>query len=528
LPTHYDNQFTRTHGDHRLPWVRWYARNTMIIHADILDWCNTYDGPKFHAAMMDAPYELREIPESELDAIIANMDYETGAKGFMGRKWDGTGLVFRPALWRAIAAHLHPGAFLFVAGGTLNDDLICLAMRRAGLRKHHKALAWSYGSGFPKATRIDTQVDAAAGVERETISTRKHAPKWAAAELGYREKDNGYNSRERESFDVTAPATDLARRWEGHRYGMQCLKPSVEPILVFQKPYVGRPVDCITTTGAGALNIDAGRLATADDTGRKTGRLFGGMVNPGGIVGGETEAHELGRWPANLVLGHAPDCTADQCVPACAVRRLGEQSGERPSGGANLCMSGPNTDRIKTDGRDGDTGSASRYFFNADWTLDRLEAADPVFYCAKASTAEREAGLAGFSPTTVDDGRTTPIDNPYLRGETTRRNTHATIKPLSLNRHLASLLLPPPDYGPRRLLIPFGGVYSEGIGAELAGWEEVVAVELEAEHVAIGQARLAWWREMARKLGTDDPATILAMADDTAEATTIFDLLDAA
>jgi DNA modification methylase len=125
--------------------------------------------------------------------------------------------------------------------------------------------------------------------------------------------------------------------------------------------------------------------------------------------------------------------------------------------------------------------------------LDRLDAADPVRYVAKASTAEREAGLDGWERTTVDDGRQTPIDNPYLRGETQRRNTHPTIKPIDLCRYLATLLLPPAAYGPRRLLVPFSGSGSEMIGAGLAGWEFVQGIELEAEHVAIARARLAWW-----------------------------------
>ena len=101
--------------------------------------------------------------------------------------------------------------------------------------------------------------------------------------------------------------------------------------------------------------------------------------------------------------------------------------------------------------------------------------------------------MDAFEPTTVDDGRQTPIDNPYLRGETQRRNTHPTVKPIDLCRYLATLLLPPAAYGPRRLLVPFSGSGSEMIGAGLAGWEHVQGIELEAEHVAIAAARLAWW-----------------------------------
>jgi hypothetical protein len=224
---------------------------TYILHqGDVLQWAAQYEGPPFHAALMDAPYEI----------------------AFMGREWDNSGVAFQAETWRAVARHLLPGAFLFVFAGTVNDDLISVAMRQAGLRKHHKMLSWSYGSGLQKSTRMDDKIDRRAGAQRQVLRTRKHAPKFAAAEFGYREKDNGYNSRERESFEETAPATDMAQTWAGHRYGLQLLKPAIEPILVFQKPYSGDALASITATGAGALNIDGARIAPGEAAGRQTSR----------------------------------------------------------------------------------------------------------------------------------------------------------------------------------------------------------------------------------------------------------------
>lgn len=141
----------------------------MIIQADILTWAATYDGPKFHALLCDAPYHLTEITArfGAEDAAPAQYGkdgaFQRLSKGFMGKRWDGVGedgigIAFNSEMWRAVAQHLHPGAYLFVFAGTLNDDLISMAMRAAGLRKHHKALAWGYSQGFPKATRIDTAV----------------------------------------------------------------------------------------------------------------------------------------------------------------------------------------------------------------------------------------------------------------------------------------------------------------------------------------------------------------------------------
>ena len=46
---------------------------------------------------------------------------------------------------------------------------------------------------------------------------------------------------------------------------------------------------------------------------------------------------------------------------------------------------------------------------------------------------------------------------------------------------------------PGAYLFAFGGSGSEAIGAGLAGWDEVVMVEMEEEYCAIAEARLAHW-----------------------------------
>ena len=108
-----------------------------IDTADILDWCASYDGPPFHAVLCDAPYEI----------------------AFMGRKdWDGTGVSFRPETWAAIAEHLHPGALLFVFAGSRTYHRIACALEDAGLAIC-QPISWLFGSGFPKASQISSQLD---------------------------------------------------------------------------------------------------------------------------------------------------------------------------------------------------------------------------------------------------------------------------------------------------------------------------------------------------------------------------------
>src|SRR5699024_9930838 len=68
---------------------------------------------------------------------------------------------------------------------------------------------------------------------------------------------------------ITAPATDLARKWDG--WGTS-LKPSHEPIIVVRKPLIdadtGRKLtvaDCVEKYGTGAINIDASRISMAEE-----------------------------------------------------------------------------------------------------------------------------------------------------------------------------------------------------------------------------------------------------------------------
>ncbi len=580
-----------------------------IIQANILDWARTYTGPKFHALLGDAPYHLTEIVKRFGKANSAPAKHgKDGAfgrvsRGFMGATWDGGDeIAFQPSTWRVIGRHLHGGAFMMVFAGTRGYHRMATAIEEAGFIIH-PAIGWSFGSGFCKATRVDDQIDSAAGQLPKVVATRKHAPKFAAADFEYREKDNGFNSKERQTFDVTTPATELAAAWEGHRYGLQALKPAFEFICVAQKPYervncadiatvTGWDHWCVTTEiediagrlkawkkwgvrlpsghvpgrtaqvvrkalhagaessvefwhwpeygeqellarlnvkpfrpwttnnsvacmlvtqGAGALNVDAGRIGTDDDTARKPVPVEGiAKFGYSPAMGGT--GSPLGRWPANLILAHNYDCNG-VCTPGCAVARLGAQSGESSSGGV---IRNNKMEDVYSGGWSGatltgpsDTGTAARYFYNVDWMYERLEDADPVIYVAKASTAERDAGLDSLPTIRVDDGRQKSIDNAYQRGETGRKNPHPTVKPVSLTKHLAALLLPPDCYKNRRIAVPFAGVGSEVLGAILAGWDEIEAIELEAKHVSVGNLRISKWKEIAARLRTMEPDRIV-------------------
>lgn len=50
---------------------------------------------------------------------------------------------------------------------------------------------------------------------------------------------------------------------------------------------------------------------------------------------------------------------------------------------------------------------------------------------------------------------------------------------------------------------------SEGVGAILAGWRNVVGIELDGDYCAMGEARLAWWQAAMQTTGLTEPKAIL-------------------
>jgi DNA modification methylase len=98
-------------------------------------------------------------------------------------------------------------------------------------------------------------------------------------------------------YDITAPATDLAREWQG--WGT-ALKPAWEPIVLARKPLRGTVAGNVTEYGTGALNIDGCRI---DGSERSGGGPRPTRVATGGFNMSEAgDRPEGGRWPANVIL----------------------------------------------------------------------------------------------------------------------------------------------------------------------------------------------------------------------------------
>lgn len=482
---------------------------------------------------------LRSMSENSVDAVVCDPPYELG---FMGKKWDGTGIAFDPATWREVFRVLSPGGYLLAFGGTRTYHRLACAIEDAGF-EIRDCVMWQFGSGFPKSLNIG----------------------------------NGLGT---------------------------ALKPAFEPVVVARKPLTkGLTVAAnVLKHGTGAMNIDGCRVATTDDVTTHSrgagydGAAFGHM-NP--LPTRKQPGQEAGRWPANVILTHAPGCVrvgsqkvkatsgirpddvgtdygkqhksgsmagakgvtlgatyadadgtetvaAYECAPGCPVAALDAQSGQsttptkvtRGAGGQHGAYS-----PIAAQGESpsyGDTGGASRFFTTTEYGDDDLPGAkpgDPPFlYNTKASRSEREAGCGDLpGKTAVEavgrDPESAGAKNPRAgagrgagavreacalcgvavgasgrRGieakpcpesedgkhvpETREtgvviRNTHPTVKPVAVMRWLIKLVTPPGGV----VLDPFMGSGTTGVASVKEGFS-FIGIEREPEYITIAEARI--------------------------------------
>jgi site-specific DNA-methyltransferase (adenine-specific) len=398
----------------------------------------------------DVAQVLPTLAGESFDGCLCDPPYGIS---FMGREWDH-GVPGR-ATWEAVLRVLKPGAPLLAFGGTRTHHRLMCAIEDAGF-EIRDCLMWLYGSGFPKSLDIGEALDKVAGVE---FSAKP------ASGVGFMKPDSEDWHQTKNQLTRKGESTDAVRLWNG--WGT-ALKPAWEPIVLAMKPLDGTFAENALRWGVAGLNVDGCRIAgevPKTIQGKSDSKYGGGKgFAPEGYQ--ESSPSPLGRWPANLLLDEE------------AAGMLDEQSGmskspETVGRGKRKMAFGMGVQKDVP--CFGDSGGASRFF-----------------YCAKASTGEREAGLLGCIPCTKCGGLDT-LTHPDAQGKPVKchRDDHPTVKPISICEYLAKLILPPPrPDSPRRILIPFSGSGSEMTGCLRAGWDEVVGIELDEHWCEISTVRL--------------------------------------
>lgn len=420
---------------------------------------------------------LPTLEDNSVDSIVTDPPYELG---FMGKKWDSTGIAYNPDLWRECLRVLKPGGHLLSFGGTRTWHRIAVAIEDAGFEVRD-SIAWMYGSGFPKSLDISKAIDKQAGAERKEWPTMPMQKKGEVGEISKNRRcavclkaiaSGNPCQCDRKETSVTPEA----QQWEG--WGT-ALKPAFEPIIVARKPLIGTVAENVLTYGTGGLNIDGSRVGNEKLGGgtmpdlRDVGRMskeatgidklsFGQNPRPATRL---EQPEYTGRWPANVIL--------DEYTAGL----LDEQSGitkdgiavKRNSAGNNIFSATPKP-RTTNQGFGG-LGGASRFF-----------------YVAKASKRDRNEGLEELEPQRhsdreKDDG--VGGDNPRNRTNQAKQNFHPTVKPTELMRYLVKLVTPPNGL----VLDPFTGSGSTGKAAILEGFD-FLGIEMTEDYIPIIEGRL--------------------------------------
>ena len=286
--------------------------------------------------------------------------------------------------------------------------------------------------------RIERLVAERTGIEWKDYVKREVIGR-SSSGIGTAFGDGQWAQGKAEEFDLTAPASDAAKQWDG--WGT-ALKPAIEPIILARKPLDGTVANNVLAHGVGGLNIDACRVQTDDDTARPNGVTAiwqeDGTAKAG--IGGGSPA---GRFPANVLLDEH------------AAKEMDKQSGVLKSGGGNKGGRAP-TSWFTSNSSDvdyvcnPDSGGASRFF--------------PVFkYQAKAPKKER----------------------PVIEREDGSKIQHPTVKPLTLLEWLVTLITPPGGV----VLDPFAGSGTTLQAALNKGFQPI-GIEQDADYIKLIEKRL--------------------------------------
>lgn len=108
------------------------------------------------------------------------------------------------------------------------------------------------------------------------------------------------------------------------------------------------------------------------------------------------------------------------------------------------------------------------------------------FYCAKASSSERNEGLDGL-PLQSNMRVNGPRESEEEKFSTKVKNNHPTVKPIKLMEYLIKLVMPPKD---GILLDPFAGSGTTILASKRLGFD-AIGIEKQAEYVEIARARIS-------------------------------------
>ena len=168
---------------------------------------------------------LKTLADCSVDSVVTDPQYELG---FMGKKWDSTGIAYDVSVWEECLRVLKPGGHVLAFGGSRTWHRMAVAIEDAGF-EIRDSIAWMYGSGFPKSLDVSKAIDKRLGAEREVVGTRQGKGSQTGVTVGAIGGGASEGFGHGNTINETSAHTPEAKQWEG--WGT-ALKPAFEPIVV--------------------------------------------------------------------------------------------------------------------------------------------------------------------------------------------------------------------------------------------------------------------------------------------------------
>lgn len=405
--------------------------------------------------------QLKLIETGSVDAVITDPPYFISV---LGETWDAEPKDKREVSefhykWLLeVYRILKPGGYLLAFGAPRTMHRMVVAVEDAGFEIRDQ-ICWIHPQNIPKnqdaAKALDkhffeiwlVEIGVPLGAEdfrtlvSDYVQGRKDSPLLRKLEQDYGLPPWGV-PEEGEGGSVV-PAHPLAKENAGRG---TALKAVWEPVVIARKPFPGTLATHLLTSNTGPLNIDDVRIPTTDNY--SINRFTSGAKPFGGAKGEayDTVTPSAGRYPSNLLCspgGQQDDTVLIEGTPALAKPKLRtvEAADTRKAGkGLRFKRKGEFVEDVEQG--DGLLGGYTRFFV-----------------IPKPSSKEKDEGCGN--------------------------NTHSTVKPVSLMRHLVKMVTPKGGI----CLDPFMGSGTTGVAC-VDEERSFIGIELSPIHFAEAKARI--------------------------------------
>ena len=106
---------------------------------------------------------LPTLPDNSVDSIVTDPPYELG---FMGKKWDSSGIAYSVELWRECLRVLKPGGHLLSFSGSRTYHRMTVAIEDSGF-EIRDMISWISNKTFPKSLDVSKAIDKGTGENKQ-------------------------------------------------------------------------------------------------------------------------------------------------------------------------------------------------------------------------------------------------------------------------------------------------------------------------------------------------------------------------